>query len=70
MALSYPPRAEAWVGDAHQGTTEYVTAHETGHLLGRVGHEGATVGIDLMGASDSSASPCRILKIDWDYVNQ
>ena len=68
-ALSEPQRGEAWVGDAHQGSTEYVTAHEIGHLLGREGHLGARVGIELMGSTDSAASPCQIIKIDWDYVN-
>ena len=69
VALSDPQRGEAWVGDYHQGSTEYVTAHEVGHLLGRVGHQGARVGIELMGATDSPASPCQIIKVDWDYVN-
>lgn len=69
VALSDRTRGEAWIGDAHSGSTEYITAHEVGHLIGRVGHAGATVGIDLMGAIDSIASPCRIIKKDWDYVN-
>jgi hypothetical protein len=69
VALSDPQRGEAWVGDSHGGSTEYVTAHETGHLLGRMGHVGTRVGIELMGNTDSSASPCQIIKTDWDYVN-
>lgn len=69
VALSDPTRGEAWVGDLHSGSTEYVTAHEVGYLIGRVGHAGAAIGVDLMGATDSGASPCRIIKVDWDYVN-
>lgn len=69
VALSDPQRGEAWIGDYHLGSTDYVSAHEIGHLLGRVGHAGARIGIELMGATDSSASPCQIIKVDWDYVN-
>lgn len=69
VALSDPQRGEAWIGDLHSGSTVYVSAHEIGHLLGRVGHFGARVGIELMGNTDSAASPCQIIKTDWDYVN-
>lgn len=69
VALSDDRRGEAWVGDEHDGTSLYATAHEIGHLLGRRGHTDAVTGRDLMGADDSATSPCHVLRVDWNAVN-
>lgn len=54
-------------GHVYNGTRDYITAHEIGHLLGAPGRSTGTS--FLMFESDLSASPCKIGKSEWDIVN-
>lgn len=65
-AFSNPTFNASWFSPTHNGTIEYIAAHEIGHLLGA---SGTNVAEDLMYETDSSNSPCRIRKRDWDLVN-
>lgn len=67
LAFAFFPTGEAVFSTNHSGTRVYQIAHEVGHLLGRSSH--STEAEDLMYEVDSSTSPCRIRKPDWDLVN-
>lgn len=49
-------------------SVENHTAHEVGHLLGRSGE--STDVLDVMYQEGLPSNPCRVLKFDWDAVNQ
>lgn len=67
-AMAYPAINVAFVGDTHENSTENITAHEVGHLIGRFQHSNDTA--DLMYEDGMPANPARIRKGDWDDVNQ
>jgi hypothetical protein len=69
FAFADEGRHEAWVGDAKNGTTDYVTAHEVGHLLGRVTPVHSNDPLDLMFRGDDGTSPCEVRRTDWNMVN-
>ena len=58
---------DTWVGTIFDGSIEYITGHEAGHLLG-IGYE-STNAYDLMFGVSSASNPCQIRKRDWDVVN-
>lgn len=63
-----PELRVTFVGPAYNGTRDYITAHEIGHLLGAP-HR-STGNTFLMFDQDLSTSPCKIGKSEWDIVNQ
>jgi hypothetical protein len=62
-----PSYRVSFVGPSYNGTRDYITAHEIGHLLGFPGRSTDTT--FLMYEDDLSTSPCKIGKQEWDIVN-
>ena len=61
--------AQTFIQDGHVNSTLNITAHEVGHGLGLSPYESGDIKDVMYGVSDVS-DPCRVIKHDWDIVNQ
>lgn len=66
-AFSNTSNKASFIGPTYNGTRDYITAHEIGHLLGASGRLSDIT--FLMYESDLSTSPCKIGKLEWDIIN-
>lgn len=61
---------KAVVGDVHAGTSQVLTAHEVGHLLGIEDYESSNSDDVMYGLiGGASNNPCEVRKHDWNIVN-